>query len=573
MSAQQYIAMLCVLALPLANNALAEESELSVLRSEIDSLRADYETRIAALEGRLVAVEQAQSFSHGPQPNIVSSSSAYNPAIGVIFQGQAWNYGDNPEDNSIPGFPLGGEAGPFDEGLAIGEAEINISASVDDKFTAWLTAPLVVEDGEAAIEIEEAWLETTALPGGLSARFGRFFSGIGYLNSRHAHAWDFADQPLAYQVFLGDQYLDDGVQFRWIAPTDLYIEAGAEAFRGSRYPGAGAAHSGYGANSLFDIGEAEINISANVDDKFTAWLTAPLVVEDGEAAIEIEEAWLETTALPGGLSARFGRFFSGIGYLNSRHAHAWDFADQPLAYQVFLGDQYLDDGVQFRWIAPTDLYIEAGAEAFRGSRYPGAGAAHSGYGANSLFVNVGGDWGSDHSWLAGISHLSTTSFDRESGDKGAPLLFSGDSDTTIAHVVYKWAPKGNWKQRNLVLSTEVLRRAEDGDYTLPGGRPVSYDVGQEGWYVQAVYQPFPQWRFGTRVDHLSTDDAGPLLVGSPLVAPDDDPMRYSLMTDWSNSEFSRLRLQYTRDEAGLASDDQWGLQYILSIGAHGSHSF
>ena len=60
MSAQQYIAMLCVLALPLANNALAEESELSVLRSEIDSLRADYETRIAALEGRLVAVEQAQ---------------------------------------------------------------------------------------------------------------------------------------------------------------------------------------------------------------------------------------------------------------------------------------------------------------------------------------------------------------------------------------------------------------------------------------------------------------------------------------------------------------------------------
>ena len=35
--------------------------------------------------------------------------------------------------------------------------------------------------------------------------------GIGYLNDKHMHAWDFADQPLPYQAFLGDQYLDDGV--------------------------------------------------------------------------------------------------------------------------------------------------------------------------------------------------------------------------------------------------------------------------------------------------------------------------------------------------------------------------
>jgi hypothetical protein len=52
-----------------------------------------------------------------------------------------------------------------------------------------------------------------------------------------------------------------------------------------------------------------------------------------------------------------------------------------------------------------------------------------------------------------------------------------------------------------------------------------------------------------------------------------DPYRYSLMADWSNSEFSRLRLQYTRDQAGLDTDNQWGLQYIYSIGAHGAHTF
>jgi len=431
MSTQKYFVVLCVVGTLFVGDAFAADSELDLLREEVAILRADYETRIAALEERLAAAENSQVSAPVPQASVRTGNAASNPAIGVIFQGQAWNYGKDPGDYSIPGFPLGGEAGPFDEGLA--------------------------------------------------------------------------------------------------------------------------------------IGEAEINISANVDDKFTAWLTAPLVVEDGEAIIEIEEAWLEATALPAGLSARFGRFFSGIGYLNNKHAHSWDFADQPLPYQAFLGDQYLDDGIQVRWIAPTDIYVEAGAEVFRGSRYPAGGSAHSGYGANSLFVNLGGDIGGDHSWLAGLSYLNATSIERESGDEDAPLLFDGDSATTIAQFVYKWAPNGNWKQRNLVVSSEFFWRSEDGDYTLPGGGPLVANNDQRGWYLQAAYQPFPRWRFGARFDQLSGDN--------PFGPEDDEPMRYSLMTDWSNSEFSRLRLQYTRDEAGFSSDDQWGLQYILSIGAHGGHSF
>lgn len=431
MSTRKIFVVLCAVGAFFIKDTFAADDELDLLREEIALLRANYDARITALEARLVAAEESQVSAPVPQIAVRSVGSANNPAIGVIFQGQAWHYSENPEDYAIPGFPLGGEAGPFDEGLA--------------------------------------------------------------------------------------------------------------------------------------IGEAEINISANVDDKFTAWLTAPLVIEDGEAVIEIEEAWLEATALPAGLSARFGRFFSGIGYLNNKHAHSWDFADQPLPYQAFLGDQYLDDGLQVRWIAPTDIYIEAGTEVFRGSRYPAGGSAQSGYGANSLFVNLGGDIGSDHSWLAGVSHLEATSIERESGDEDAPLLFTGDSATTIAQLVYKWAPNGNWKQRNLVVSGEFFWRSEDGNYMLPVGGSLDYDDDQRGWYLQAAYQAFPRWRFGARIDALSGAGA--------VVTADDDPMRYSLMTDWSNSEFSRLRLQYTRDEAGFSSDNQWGLQYILSIGAHGGHSF
>jgi hypothetical protein len=42
---------------------------------------------------------------------------------------------------------------------------------------------------------------------------------------------------------------------------------------------------------------------------------------------------------------------------------------------------------------------------------------------------------------------------------------------------------------------------------------------------------------------------------------------------WSNSEFSRLRFQYEHDRSGALDDDQFALQYIFSIGAHGAHNF
>jgi hypothetical protein len=59
---------------------------------------------------------------------------------------------------------------------------------------------------------------------------------------------------------------------------------------------------------------------------------------------------------------------------------------------------------------------------------------------------------------------------------------------------------------------------------------------------------------------------------TPLVAS-HRPSRVSAMTDFSNSEFSRLRLQVSRDDSGPSTDDQVVLQYIMSLGAHGAHRF
>lgn len=281
---------------------------------------------------------------------------------------------------------------------------------------------------------------------------------------------------------------------------------------------------GPGADSEgFAVGETELILNANVDDKFAAYLTAALAFEDGESELEIEEAWVETTALPAGFGARFGRISSAFGYLNAKHSHQWDFADLPLPYQAFFDGRYLDNGVRLTWLAPTNTYMELGGEILQGEGDP------SGLAASTLFANVGGDLGPGGSWLAGASYLER--------DNMASL--------TGAHLVWKWSPDGNWKDRNFIFQTEYFDSGDDG---VDGG-----------WYAQAVYQPFERWRFGARADGLQTDA--------------DDPRRYSVMFDWSNSEFSRLRMQFTQDRTGTENRNEWGLQYIHSIGAHGAHSF
>jgi hypothetical protein len=46
------------------------------------------------------------------------------------------------------------------------------------------------------------------------------------------------------------------------------------------------------------------------------------------------------------------------------------------------------------------------------------------------------------------------------------------------------------------------------------------------------------------------------------------------MLDYSPSEFSRFRLQYSQSKVQAdTTDDQIFLQYILTLGAHGGHKF
>jgi hypothetical protein len=223
------------------------------------------------------------------------------------------------------------------------------------------------------------------------------------------------------------------------------------------------------------------------------------------------------------------------------------------------------DGVQARWVAPASLLVEIGAELNWGGGHPATANGNSSPGAWTLFSNIGGDVGDSHSWQFGLAWIGADAMQRTA--EGASEAFTGDSDLAAVDFVWKWAPGGNPVRQNFKLQGEYFRRSETG---LFAGLP--YDGDQTGWYLQGVWQFAPTWRTGLRHDVVDADN-GPLLAGTGLEDPGRSSSRDSLMLDWSPSEFSRLRMQYTNDKVLPQSDHQWHLQYIMSIGAHGAHQF
>src|SRR5262249_16075164 len=179
--------------------------------------------------------------------------------------------------------------------------------------------------------------------------------------------------------------------------------------------------------------------------------------------------------------------------------HAWDFVDAPLAYQAFFGGQYKTDGVQLKWVAPTEHYVELGGEIGNSDPFPGSPRSKNGVGSGMAYARTGGDIGESHSWLAGVSYVETGSEDRVStriaptGDD-LDVAFTGKSKVVAADFVWKYAPNGNPLVTNFKLQGEYLWRKEDGNLAaVADGAPIfstdsPYRSRQSGWYVPTVYQ-------------------------------------------------------------------------------------
>ena len=153
--------------------------------------------------------------------------------------------------------------------------------------------------------------------------------------------------------------------------------------------------------------------------------------------------------------------------------------------------------------------------------------------------------------------------------------FTGNTDLFGFEMVYKWKPQ---RGTAFTLQSEYLYRKQTGDLRTgdaadPASTVAPLTRAQDGIYVQGLYQ-IDRWRIGARYDVLDLLKKDYILSGTQQELG-KQPWRATGALEFNPSEFTRIRLQYTRDESSRdgQTNNEVYLQMLLGIGAHAAHSF
>ncbi len=339
-------------------------------------------------------------------------------------------------------------------------------------------------------------------------------------------------------------------------------------------------------NRGFSLPNAEIALDGAVDPYFKGFANIALKLdENDETSIELEEAYLQTTALPANLQAKAGQFYAGFGRQNPQHPHQWAFVDDPIILtRAFGPDGLRNIGAQVSWLAPTPFYTEAflgvlnpqGETAFS-FRNPGEADAFGvdrvhGRATTDQTLRGPGD-------LLYVPRLAS-SFDLTDQQTllvGASAAFGpNDTGSGLHSQVYGLDLYWKWKAANaqagfpfLSLQTEALyQRYEAG---ADPSQPLPAETLRDwGFYSQVLWGFKPRWVAGLRGEYANGNsgayDADDVFRG--------ERTRISPGLTFYPSEFSKLRLQYNYDQGALFGTEHsvW-LQVEFLLGAHGAHKF
>jgi len=345
----------------------------------------------------------------------------------------------------------------------------------------------------------------------------------------------------------------------------------------NRMRGFRSAGESEGPENGFNLREVELGLSAEVDPYFRAWAT----VSVNEDSAGFEEAVMQTTSLPYGLTLSGGKIKSGVGRLNRQHSHVWDFLDAPLVYRAMFGEEGLSgDGVQLTWLAPTPFYLLFGTEVFNGDNEQSFNVSdadgmpsHDAPRLYTAFMKTGPDLGPNHALQFGLSGLSGRHQVWDEENEGGA---DGESRILGADFVYKYSAMRSHGEGDILVQGEYFYRDQDLDHTVAAweGLP-AWTAQQDGYYVQGLYGFLPRWRTGLRWDQVglindvTSPEEGDLSCGASY--------RLTSVLDWKLSEFSLLRLQagrgwYATDDG---REDAWecALEWQVTFGKHPAHDF
>jgi hypothetical protein len=417
-----------------------------------------------------------------------------------------------------------------------------------------------------------------------------------------------AFNPAISVIVDGAWYWDNvgGEAFEIIEEADGFSMGHGHSHGGGHDHGGGHSHGELDRG--FNLREVEVAFSATVDPYFDAFVM--LIFDEDE--VEVEEAYLTTRGLPHGLQMKFGKFLSDIGYINKQHPHSWDFADRPLVNELLFGDHGLQEtGVQLTWLAPTTQYLRVGVEALQGetegvANYIGAEEEiegtdrilddKSGPRLFTGFAKFSPDLGFNHALQLGASYGYSNTFQQTIEHSTRFEDRDGSARFWGLDAVYKYTPAGSvGGQGAFKLQGEYFHRWRDLDRRdvyfacHPAGidcddpdvewRPgdvrneESFNEKQDGYYVQALYGLMPRWNAGARVEQVGLTNRTGRGDGEDW----DDSRRYSAVLSFMPTEFSRLRLQYSRGDIAVDGErekfNQVFLQFQMSLGVHGAHTF
>jgi hypothetical protein len=280
--------------------------------------------------------------------------------------------------------------------------------------------------------------------------------------------------------------------------------------------------------------------------------------------LHLEEIFATTTALPGNLQLRAGKFNADVGRHNPTHLHTWHFVSHPLANQFMFGAEGMAlPGVELSWLFPLPWYVEVAgslqmgeAGSFRTDFSGDPGFADFVYPLRLVqFFDLADDW----ALQLGLNSVLGPS---QSGPESGNRTYAYGAD-----LVMKWRPIGLGRTGYTFIAwiTEGWFRQME----------VAGDLWNDaGGYSDLIFGINKEWETAVRGEYwkrITGEDEDDSIDRSNYGL---DAAKASASLSFMPSHFSRVRLQYSFERVDTFDDNHIVLlQLEVSAGAHGAHAY